>query len=129
MNSIQLLGRLTKDPEINTSGNTTYCRFCVAVPRGYGKNKETDFFNCTAFGKVAEAISEYVKKGEQLAVQGRMEFTTKDKITYSNVSVSNVTFISSNGNKGNDGVETEKPKQQKAKAPETPADDDDDWGF
>ena len=95
MNSIQLVGRLTKDPELVQGQNVTYCRFCVAVPRGYGgKDKVTDFFNCTAFGKVAEAVSEYIKKGEQIAVQGRMEFTTKDKITYANVSVTNVTFIS-----------------------------------
>ena len=56
-----------------------------------------------------------------------MEFTTKDKITYANVSVTNVTFISTKGN-GNTDTE-EKPRQQKAKAPEPPADDDDDWGF
>ena len=127
MNSIQLVGRLTKDPELTQGQNATYCRFCVAVPRGYGKDKVTDFFNCTAFGKVAEAVSEYIKKGEQIAVQGRMEFTTKDKITYANVSVTNVTFISTKVN-GNADTE-EKPRQQKAKAPEPPADDDDDWGF
>ena len=133
MNCIQILGRLTKDPELAHGGNNVvYCRFSVAVPRGYGKDKVTDFFNCTAFGKTAEAINEYVRKGEQICVQGRMEFTVKDKVTYHNVSVSNVTFISSKNN-GNSEDVSEQPKRQsqqaKAKEPTPPADDDDEYPF
>ena len=135
MNCIQLMGRLTKDPELKTSGSTTYCRFSLAVPRGFGKDKITDFFNCTAFGKTAEAISGYVKKGEQLAVQGRMEFTTKDKVTYHTVSVSNVTFVSTKGSGSTDDFGEEPPKRQsttratKVKEAEQPVEDDDEYPF
>ena len=77
INLVVLTGRLTKDPELKYSaGGTAYCRFTIAVNRAFDKEK-SDFISCTAFGKTAELIAEYVKKGYQLGVQGRNIVTGK----------------------------------------------------
>lgn len=76
MNKILLLGRLSKDPEIRyTQNNTPVASFSLAVNRRFAKENETnvDFFNCTAWSKTAELISKYVKKGQQIAVVGRLQ--------------------------------------------------------
>jgi single-strand DNA-binding protein len=78
--SYQLLviqGRLTKDPELRTTGGgTTIASFTVAVD-GY-KPKDSDerpveFFSCKAFGARAEVIDQYFKKGDGIFVQGRIQ--------------------------------------------------------
>ena len=82
MNRIIIKGRLTRDPELKTgSSGIEFCKFTVAVDRRRGKDKEkeTDFFDCTAFGKTGVAISKYLTKGREILVQGRMESNTVDK--------------------------------------------------
>ena len=77
MNSIVLIGRMTKDPELkytnNGKGNT---RFTLAVQRN---KDETDFINCVAWEKTAENIAEYFKKGSQIAVQGAIRTGSYEK--------------------------------------------------
>lgn len=74
LNRITIMGRLVRDPELRSvSDGTPICCFVVAVDRD-GKNKETDFFDCTAWRKDAEFISKYFKKNHMIAVSGRMEF-------------------------------------------------------
>lgn len=76
MNSVQLVGRLTKDPELKqTASGTSYCKFSLAVDRMKDKNgnKETDFINCQAWGKQAEVICQYVQKGHRLGITGRIQ--------------------------------------------------------
>lgn len=71
MNNVQILGRLTKDPELRY-GQTgkAICNFSIA----YNRNKdEADFFECTAFDKTAETISGYVKKGQRILIDGRLQ--------------------------------------------------------
>lgn len=74
MNKIILIGNSCRDCELTTAGNTQYSRISLAVGRSYNRDK-TDFFNCTAFGKLAEIVAQYVKKGTKIAVSGRMEFS------------------------------------------------------
>ena len=71
MNKVILIGRMTKDPELNyTAGNgTAVTRFSLAVARPFKKD-ETDFINCVSFGKTGETIAQYLTKGRQLAVTG-----------------------------------------------------------
>lgn len=73
INKVILIGRLTKDPELNYSpGNgTAVTRFSLAVARPFKKG-ETDFINCVAFGKTGETIAEYLTKGRQLAITGNI---------------------------------------------------------
>lgn len=109
MNSVNLIGRLSNSPEIrHTANNQVVCRFTLAVTRRF-KNQagdyEADFINCVAFGKTAELIGNYVEKGQQLAVEGRIQtgsYTAQDgsKRYTTDVVVENITFI--NTKKKND---------------------------
>ena len=81
MNKFQFMGRLTKDPEVRyTSGNNTQVTtFSLAVNRRFvaqGGERQADFFNLTAFGKIAEFCSKYFKKGQQVLVTGRIQNRT-----------------------------------------------------
>lgn len=76
MNKIILLGRLTKDPEIRyTQSNEpmAIARYTLAVNRRFSKDKEADFIPCVAFGKNGEFAEKYLKKGQQIAVVGRLQ--------------------------------------------------------
>ena len=80
MNKIIIKGRLTRDPELKTAGTgTEYCNMTVAVDSFNGKEKETDFFDCTAFGNTGSAISKYMTKGREILVEGRMESNMSEK--------------------------------------------------
>jgi len=72
MNKVNLLGRLTKDPELKyTNNNTAVCSFTLAVNRR--KQGEVDFINCQAWTKTAEFIDKYINKGQQIAISGRIQ--------------------------------------------------------
>lgn len=81
MNKFQFLGRLTKDPEVRYTANTNsqVTVFPLAVSRRFASQngeRQTDFFNLTAFGKTAEFCSKYYKKGQQVLVEGRIQNRT-----------------------------------------------------
>lgn len=79
MNKIYLIGNLTKDPELRkTPSDVSLCRFDLAVSRPANKDgeRETDFFECTAWRGTAEAIAKYCKKGHKLCVEGRVQTRT-----------------------------------------------------
>ena len=84
MNKVIMSGRLTKDPEISSSASgTTFARFSIAVNRRFKRDGEpdADFFNCSAFGKTAEFIEKFFKKGSRIEVSGRLEnnnYTNKE---------------------------------------------------
>ena len=77
MNNVQIIGRLTADPELRrTQSGISSCRFTVAVNRKY-KNKDTDqydadFISCVAWKQTAEFISRYFSKGKMIALQGTL---------------------------------------------------------
>lgn len=75
MNSVILMGRLTKDPDVRTSQNgVTSARFTLAVDRHSKTDPNAaDFPSCVAFGKTAEVVRDYLKKGTKIAVQGRIQ--------------------------------------------------------
>lgn len=76
LNSIILMGRLVRDPEVRAVGNgSNAANFTLAVERDYAKDgqKETDFIDCAAFGKTADFISKYFTKGRMMAVSGRLQ--------------------------------------------------------
>lgn len=79
MNKFQFLGRLTKDVEYKILGETKVANFSVAVNRRYTEKngeRQADFFNLTAFGKTAEVCANYLKKGYQVLVEGRIQNET-----------------------------------------------------
>lgn len=76
MNVAIILGRLTRDPIIKASqSGMVIARFTLAVNglNKKGQKQEADFINCVAFGKMAEAIGNYVYKGQRLLVEGRIQ--------------------------------------------------------
>jgi len=88
MNSVVLIGRLTRDPEVRyTSGSQmAVCTFSIAIdrPARQGEERKTDFPRITVFGKQAENCERFLKKGRLVGVQGRLQtgsYTNKDGAT------------------------------------------------
>ena len=76
MNKAILLGRLTKDPEIKyTQSGKAVASFTLAIDRRKGANgeKQADFISCVAWEKTAETIGNYCGRGQQVAVEGRIQ--------------------------------------------------------
>ena len=98
MNKIILMGRLTREPEM-FGQKTKVARFTLAVDRNYGEN-ETDFFNCVSFGKQAEFVEKYLKKGTKILLTGRLQNNTYEdkqgqKVTATQIISEEVEFCES----------------------------------
>lgn len=81
MNSVNLEGRLTKDPELKkTKENDSWLAFTIAVPRRYKREgqPDADFISCTAFRQSADYLSKYAKKGDTVGVSGRLTTRSYD---------------------------------------------------
>ena len=83
MNKVILLGRLTRDPEVRyTNGNNTLvASFGLAVNRRFvkeGEERQADYFNIVAWGKLGEHCSNYFKKGQQVGIIGRLQTRNYD---------------------------------------------------
>ena len=157
LNTIVLIGRLTRDPELRyTSTGTAVVNFGIAVNRGF-KSKvpdapTADFFNVTCWNRLAEIVAEYMVKGRLVAVQGRLQSRTAEKDgqrrTYVEIVADTVKFLESKDSvqddekplqRGNRQAPNTKPsydqskKQYGAKQPTAPMnfdnDEDDDLPF
>lgn len=76
MNTVTLIGRLTKDPEVRyTTGQnqTAVARFSIAVNDGYGDNERTSYINIVVFGRQAENCERFLSKGRQVGISGRIQ--------------------------------------------------------
>ena len=82
MNKVILSGRFTREPEQRMMSNQTeFSRFSLACQSSFvNKNgeRETEFVNCVAFGKTAETINRYCKKGAMIVAQGRIKNSSYD---------------------------------------------------
>ncbi len=80
MNKVILLGRLARDPEVRYTQSAeplAVCSFTVAVDKPYSRNRQegdatADFINCVCFGKRGESIGQYFRKGNRIAITGRI---------------------------------------------------------
>lgn len=113
MNKVCLMGRLTKDPDIRGEGNSLCAKYTLAVDRRYQKDGEqqTDFISCVAFGKSAEFVEKYLKKGTKIVVCGRIQtgsYTNKEgaKIYTTDVIVEEHDFAESKNSSGSSSNET-----------------------
>lgn len=98
MNSVNLIGRLTNDPEVRN----TVARYTLAVDRRYKKDGEptADFIRCVTFGKGAEFAEKWLHKGIKIAVTGRIQtgsYTNKDgnKVYTTDVIIESHEFVES----------------------------------
>ena len=117
MNQVQMTGRLTKDPEIKyTPSQTAYANFCIAISRGKDKegNELTDFPNITAFGKTAELVEKYCKKGMMVGITGSVRTGSyeKDGKKYytTNIIADRVEFMESKKQNPEQSVKKETPE-------------------
>lgn len=77
MNSVSVIGRLTRDPELrHTPSGESVCNFSVAVDRAGDKEEDgtygPGFFDVTVWGRSAESCAQYLVKGQQVGVNGRL---------------------------------------------------------
>lgn len=111
MNNVNILGRLTRDVDLRmTTSNLAVGRFNVAVDRKLSKEKRmeaesnnqptADFISCIAFGRTAENIATYFKKGQRIAVSGHIQTGSYEKdgqrIYTTDVVVDSFDFVESN---------------------------------
>lgn len=128
MNKVILIGRLTKDVDFRKGDNDKVsARFNLAVNRRFKNangDTEADFPSCVAFGKTAEFINNYFKKGSAIAITGRIQTGSYEKdgvkVYTTDVFVEEAEFVESKGNGGSDNAKAD------TKTPETPASEEDD---
>lgn len=131
MNNVNLLGRLTRDPDVRRSakegGETVVARYTLAVDRRFARANDeqqtADFISCVCFGKSAEFAEKYLKQGTKIAIRGRIQtgsYTNKEgqKVYTTDVVVEEQEFAesknsqnasknaSSNTSSGTQGTET-----------------------
>ena len=146
LNKVMLMGNLTRDPEIKyTPKGTAIANFGIAVnrtytPEGGEKREEVTFIDLEAFGRTAEIIGEYFKKGRPIFIEGRLKLdqwddkTTGKKMSKLRVVVDSFEFLGSReGGGGGEGggapsgeQRSSAPAQRRppAAAPRPPADPD-----
>ena len=141
MNKVFLIGNLTRDPELSeTSGGVSVCRFSIAVNRNYSSadgERQTDFFNCTAWRGLADTIARYTKKGHKIAVTGSIQLRNYEdnqgiRRTAVDIIAQDIEFLTTKSSSGDDAF-YEPQSQASAPAKKKPTlqsfDDDGDIPF
>lgn len=121
VNTVILIGRLTRDPEVRYSQGSesmAIARYTLAVDRSYRREGEnnTDFIGCVAFGRNAEFAEKYFRKGTKIAIMGRIQtgsYVNREgqKVYTTDVVINTQEFA---GNKG----ETQEPAPKGLPMPE-----------
>jgi single-strand DNA-binding protein len=141
-NKVILLGNLTRDVELrHTQGGQALAKFGMAMNRRYttqsGEQKEeTCFVDLTAWGKQAEILNQYVRKGSQLFVEGRLQYSTWEgeggKRSKLEVVVENFQFVGSrtggSGGGGDEGGGERRAGGNRKPAPQQEAGGEGDYG-
>ena len=131
VNKIILLGNLGKDPELKYSqaSGKAVCRFSLAVSDRRGGEEQTEWFNIVCFDRTAEIANEYLAKGRQVYLEGRLQTRKyqdqngQDRYM-TEVIVSNLTLVGSRRDSGDDysapAPQREQVSRPAAKAPSPP---------
>ena len=136
MNKVFLIGNLTRDPELTeTAGGVSVCHFSIAVNRSYTSSdgeRQTDFFNVTAWRGLADNVSRFCKKGSKVAVSGSIQLRNYEdnsgqKRTAVDIIAQDVEFLNSKSQtQGDEYYDAEsKPASSPRKKPALQAFDDD----
>jgi single-strand DNA-binding protein len=76
LNLVAISGNLTRDPNLSyTTGNTAVCEFGIAINEKRKGQEKTHFVTCKAFGKTAEFVNQYFRKGKSITVVGKLDFS------------------------------------------------------
>ncbi|MCW7471479.1 single-stranded DNA-binding protein [Leptospira kanakyensis] len=77
LNKVLLIGRMTRDPEFKSVNGSSVVNFSIANNRVYvtngEKKEETHYFDCVAWGRLADILKQYAGKGKQVAIEGRLQ--------------------------------------------------------
>ena len=137
MNRVILMGRLTRDPDVRYAqgeGTISNARYTLAVDRPVSRNNASedqptaDFIGCVAFGKSAEFVERYLKKGTKILVEGRIQtgsYTNKEgqRVYTTDVVVDRHEFCESKGSSSGDGGYTAPAPAANAGSDAGPGDD------
>jgi single-strand DNA-binding protein len=124
MNTVNLIGRLTKDPDVRyaSASQMAIARFSIAINRGKDKNGNdlgADYPNIVCYGKLAEQVERFCRKGMQVAVEGRIRTGSYEKngqkIFTTEVAADRVDFLDK-GSAG--GAQKEEPGKDDLPLPE-----------
>lgn len=125
MNTVILMGRLTRDPELKqTNSGISVCRFSVAVNRQFvskdTNEREADFIDCETWKQTAEFVCRYFRKGAMIAVEGSLRNNNYDDANgvkhYGMKVVVNQVHFCGSKNDSQSGVQQEqRPAQQQRK--------------
>lgn len=114
LNRVVLVGNLTRDPQFSkTQSGISLVRFTVACNRTFSKNNEADFISCVAWRQTADFIGQYAKKGNTVALEGRIttgsydDSNTGKKVYTTDVTVDNAQLVGSR----NTQESTQKPQE------------------
>lgn len=109
LNSVNLIGRLTRTPETKIIGTNNVCEFSVAFDIGFGDKKKTAFIECSAWNKSGDFVQANFDKGKEILIQGRIDYQSwedkdtkkmRSKIT---IAADRVGFVGSNKDKQEGG--------------------------
>ncbi len=129
MNKVFLIGNLTRDPELSeTSSGVSVCHFSIAVNRSYSSSdgeRQTDFFNVTAWRGLADTVSRYCKKGHKVAVSGSIQLRTYEdnsgvRKTAVDIIAQDLEFLTAKSGSGEDNF-YDAPAQNGAPAKKKPS--------
>lgn len=130
MNKVIIVGRLTRDPDIRYTANSSMASFSVAVDRRFKQEgqPDADFPRVIAWGKTAEFIEKYFHKGMKIAIEGRIQTGSYQNqsgqtIYTTDVIAEAVEFVESKNASGNNGGGNSQPAAERP----TPQTTDDGW--
>lgn len=134
MNKVFLIGNLTRDPESSTTNSgVSVCRFSIAVSRRFSNadgERETDFFNITAWRGTADNCAKFLKKGNKVAVSGSIQIRNYERQdgtrgTSVDITADDVEFLTSRNDSNSEGGVTATPTQSTQVSELQPVSDDD----
>lgn len=126
VNKVIVMGRLGDDPELTSVGDSIVCKVSVAVSESYKKNdgekiESTEWFNCEAWGGLAEIISQYMSKGDMVYFEGKQktdkwENEEGEKRQSVKMRITSFSFVP-NGNSGSEGKKERNKSRSKKPDP------------
>lgn len=100
MNVLTVTGNLGQDAKVREAGSTSVCNFSVAMTSGYGDKKQTNWLDCSLFGKQAESsLPSYLVKGAKVSISGELGTRQYEGKTYLTLRVNQITLCGGMGDK------------------------------
>jgi single-strand DNA-binding protein len=123
-NRVVLMGNLTRDPELSfASSGTPVCKFGLAINRKWKDREEVCFIDVVSFGKQAEILNQYLRKGGAVLVEGRLTYSSwedknsQQRRSKNEVVVENFSFLPKAGAAADQGAGDEPPRDGDVQPP------------